>query len=911
MATDVEKLVVQLSADIKQYQREMNKAVGVSNRQAKAVENRFKLMSRNLDGIGRNAARSLVTPLLGIGAALSVREVTRYADAWTNAKNSLAVAGVVGKNQADVLDQLYNSAQNNAAPVGALADLFGKASQASDVLGASQADLIKFSDGVAVALRVQGGSAAQASGALTQLGQLLGSARVQAEEFNSVNEGARPILMAVASGLDAAGGSVSKLKTLVNDGKVSGQQFFQAFLKGLPVIQGMAANATTTIEQGITKVENAFTRYIGQTDETLGASQRLVQGLSALADDFENIADITLKVAALIGAAVLGRSIGGMISSLGFAATAATRFVAAIRAASAVSGVATAIGGLTAAAGPIGAVVGVAAVGALMLYSSSTADAREASESFRQRLDAIKEAAPQMATAVEAGAQRAKEAMASIGSIELPKLVLESDEAQANLDAIRANLAEAMVQLEHLNSLGVITDEQRQTLEEFNQKVLDGTTNAKELDAALMSLGAINGLGQGLIDSITQLWNMLNLTSVAAQNVKADIQAALGAYAPEMGRFGNPYAKQEAEVAAVRAGKAYVDEQKRLQTLTKEQLALETEIAKLRKNLPDGAVVSDAELAETARGNLAANERRSASGGAKSSGGAKAVERSDDRILKEIEGLNAETEALKSLTLGQDEYGNAVARARKEAEMLQDLQNKGIALTPELREQVRALAADWYAAAEANSEATAEYERFQSDLQGTRSTLESAFTGLITGAHSLTDALGMVLDKLAEIALSAAFDDIWSGFLGGATAGVVKGVGGYATGGYTGPGARNAPAGVVHKGEVVWSQDDIRRAGGVGTVEAMRRGVMGYASGGVVAAQLPSIPSAGRIGAMAARAAAPSSSIVVDVRGATGNSEIRQMVESGIGAAITKYDARLKPKIQGTISNSRRSWGRA
>lgn len=45
-------------------------------------------------------------------------------------------------------------------------------------------------------------------------------------------------------------------------------------------------------------------------------------------------------------------------------------------------------------------------------------------------------------------------------------------------------------------------------------------------------------------------------------------------------------------------------------------------------------------------------------------------------------------------------------------------------------------------------------------------------------------------------------------------------------------GGVNEPAGVVHKGEVVWSQRDVARAGGVEIVEAMRRGLTGYASGG-------------------------------------------------------------------------------
>ncbi|MEX7540034.1 hypothetical protein AB0862_002945, partial [Acinetobacter baumannii] len=45
---------------------------------------------------------------------------------------------------------------------------------------------------------------------------------------------------------------------------------------------------------------------------------------------------------------------------------------------------------------------------------------------------------------------------------------------------------------------------------------------------------------------------------------------------------------------------------------------------------------------------------------------------------------------------------------------------------------------------------------------------------------------------------------------------------GFADGGYTGNGLKHTPAGIVHKGEVVWSQEDIKRWGGVSVVESMR-----------------------------------------------------------------------------------------
>jgi hypothetical protein len=57
--------------------------------------------------------------------------------------------------------------------------------------------------------------------------------------------------------------------------------------------------------------------------------------------------------------------------------------------------------------------------------------------------------------------------------------------------------------------------------------------------------------------------------------------------------------------------------------------------------------------------------------------------------------------------------------------------------------------------------------------------------------------------------------------------------GGFAKGGYTGAGGVNEPAGVVHRGEVVFSQADVARAGGVDIVERMRVSGGGFAPSAV------------------------------------------------------------------------------
>lgn len=75
----------------------------------------------------------------------------------------------------------------------------------------------------------------------------------------------------------------------------------------------------------------------------------------------------------------------------------------------------------------------------------------------------------------------------------------------------------------------------------------------------------------------------------------------------------------------------------------------------------------------------------------------------------------------------------------------------------------------------------------------------------------------------------------WAGIQSGSITGGL-----FSDGGFTGPGGKYQPAGIVHKGEVVWSQADVARAGGVGAVEALRKG---YANGGPVGISVPSIPS--------------------------------------------------------------------
>lgn len=122
-------------------------------------------------------------------------------------------------------------------------------------------------------------------------------------------------------------------------------------------------------------------------------------------------------------------------------------------------------------------------------------------------------------------------------------------------------------------------------------------------------------------------------------------------------------------------------------------------------------------------------------------------------------------------------------------------------------------------------------EEFGDIAQGAGAALANALSDGKLEADELLSILGKVAVQL--LSMGGGF-----GGIGGVGGGFLSGLFGalFDEGGYTGPGPKKKPAGIVHAGEVVWSQEDVRGHGGPAVVDAMRRRrrVPGYSVGGIV-----------------------------------------------------------------------------
>lgn len=424
MATDLEKLTVQLSADIRKFEQAFQRAVGVTNKQAKAIENRASAMAKRLDGIGRNAASGLIAPLSGIGAALGVREIVQYADAWTEAGNKIKAAATASGVQARSLNDLKDGANSARTGLSEYVDLYSKLIRSASGVAQNEQEIAAATNVVAKAFKAGGASASEQASGILQLGQALGSGVLQGDELRSLRENAPILIAAIAKEFDT---NVAGLKALGAEGALTSDRIFKALLNAQADVEKQFRSTNATISDGITAVNNEFLAYVGNADSATGSSRALVQALLLLAENFKGTADTVVTFATVIAGALTGRAIAGAVVGLGNAVVALGAFLTALRAGTAVAST------FTIALGPIGLLAGAAAA-ALLLMGNRTEQADAAAVQHSHAMTALKDAF----AASQAGAKGAAEQFKKLSGAHIESAKSALADAEAHLQARQA-----------------------------------------------------------------------------------------------------------------------------------------------------------------------------------------------------------------------------------------------------------------------------------------------------------------------------------------------------------------------------------------------------------------------------------------------------------------------------------------
>jgi len=324
--------------------------------------------------------------------ALATNQVLAYADSWTTVNNRLRQAAKTADEFNIAQRGVIEIAQRASVGIEGVATAYSRLAQATSELDLSQERLLDLTNKLTLALKAGGATADETSSVMIQLAQGLGSGALQGDELRSILEASIPITKALAKEFNVTTG---ELKTLGSEGKITADRVVNA----IENMDESALTFTKTFSDGLTNVSNALTVYVGEIDESVGATKFLGESLQTIAQNIGLITDTVIALGVLFGARLAGAIASSTAAMIAYARGALTATVqtnalgqVVARSTALMNAQALAARGTSAAFALIGGPAGAAflAAAAIVYFISQAESAEERSKRLAQEVENLK-----------------------------------------------------------------------------------------------------------------------------------------------------------------------------------------------------------------------------------------------------------------------------------------------------------------------------------------------------------------------------------------------------------------------------------------------------------------------------------------------------------------------------------------
>lgn len=273
------------------------------------VNQRLDTLERGFDGTTKavgNTERSMLR-LSGVAtslaAALSVQQVSEYADAWATVNNKLANSLRPSEQLVDVTQRVFDITQQTRSSLDATASLYARLERATREYGTSAQDLTKLTTIINQGFVVSGATAQEAENAIIQLSQGLASGALRGEEFNSVNEQGNRLIVALA---DSMGVSIGQMRSMAAAGKLTTDVVVNGLLSQGATIGAEFANTTTTISQALQVAGNNITKFFGENSTVKTGVAIFNDAIVSVSENIGVLSGILTAAAAVMGSRYVG-----------------------------------------------------------------------------------------------------------------------------------------------------------------------------------------------------------------------------------------------------------------------------------------------------------------------------------------------------------------------------------------------------------------------------------------------------------------------------------------------------------------------------------------------------------------------------------------------------------------------------
>lgn len=228
-----------------------------------------------------------------VATAFAADRIKNFADAFTIAESKINLVKGDLENTKNTMDALFRMSNDTRSSFSALIDVYSRTARSSKALGLSKLQLLRVTETLAKASKISGATSQESAAALVQLSQGLASARLGGDELRSVLEQLPRVAEAIAEGI---GVSVGELRKLGSEGKLTSEAVIKALLGSSKKIDKEFKTIKSTIADSFTLIENSAIRSLGKINEELKIFDNTAKLITYSSDNLHQVVGLVSGV---------------------------------------------------------------------------------------------------------------------------------------------------------------------------------------------------------------------------------------------------------------------------------------------------------------------------------------------------------------------------------------------------------------------------------------------------------------------------------------------------------------------------------------------------------------------------------------------------------------------------------------
>ena len=305
---DINDLIIRLDATTEQLRIKLRQSEGfVSSFEQNANQSLTKFESA-IDRASKRVMESFNDAFKQAGAvatlylgAEGIKKVIEYSDSWRVLESRLKIVSDTAQEVSVSQEKLFDISQRTRTSVESNVSIYASLGNVLTDVEKKQFNLLNITETLSKGFALTGGSAEDSKNFVIQFGQAVDkNFKASSQELNTLITTAPALAKAIS--IELGGKAASDLKKFGEAGELSSEKVLNAVEKVSAGIAEQFDKMDLTVGQSLTKLDNAFLRYIGRNDAIMGGTSSLALGISNLADHFDEIAKTVDTVALVLGA---------------------------------------------------------------------------------------------------------------------------------------------------------------------------------------------------------------------------------------------------------------------------------------------------------------------------------------------------------------------------------------------------------------------------------------------------------------------------------------------------------------------------------------------------------------------------------------------------------------------------------